>query len=155
MIYALAVRDECKLITIDPWNELEHLPEVGESMTSYINFALQQIRTWAQQYDTHICLIAHPRKMSTEGKPRPPTGYDIADSAAFFNKPALGFSVHQERDEDAGQQWVKITTWKVRETQLYGFDPGYTKLTFHPYAMTYTQFQDDSGFKRKSAKEEA
>lgn len=149
MIYTLAVRDECKLIIIDPWNELEHLPEPGESMTSYINFALQQIRQWAAQFDTHICLIAHPRKMPTDnGNMRCPTGYDIADSAAFFNKPALGFSVHREIDEDAGLSWVRIQTWKVRETQLYGFETGSTRLNFHGEMMTYSKFEDDSAFKR-------
>lgn len=153
MVYTLAVRDEIKLILIDPWNELEHLPEPGESMTSYINFALQQIRQWAQQFDTHICLIAHPRKMATEGKPRAPTGYDVADSAAFFNKPALGFSVHREEDTDAGETWVNLTTWKVRETQLYGFETGSTRLTFHPHAMTYTRFESNALYHR--AKEQA
>ena len=150
MVYTLAVRDECKLIIIDPWNELEHMPEPGESMTSYINFALQQIRQWAQQFDTHICLIAHPRKMQTDGSMRCPTGYDIADSAAFFNKPALGFSVHKEVDEDKGESWVKVQTWKVRETQLYGFEPTSIRLTFHPHAMTYTRFESDTAFKRKA-----
>lgn len=150
MIYTLAVRDECKMIIIDPWNELEHLPEPGESMTSYINFALQQIRQWAQQFDTHICLIAHPRKMGTEGQMRCPTGYDIADSAAFFNKPALGFSVHKEVDEDAGESWVKVQTWKVRETQLYGIEPGNIRLTFHQHAMTYTRFESNAAFTRKT-----
>lgn len=151
MVYTLAVRDECKLIIIDPWNELEHLPEAGESMTSYINFALQQIRQWAQQYDVHICLIAHPRKMATEGKPRAPTGYDIADSAAFFNKPALGFSVHREQDLEAGEDWVLLTTWKVRETQLYGFETGNKRLTFHREMMTYSQYQDDRAFARRKS----
>lgn len=146
MIYTLAVRDNCKLIIVDPWNELEHLPEPGESMTAYINWALQQIRTWAQRYDCHICVVAHPRKMGTEGKPRSPTGYDIADSAAFFNKPSLGFSVHQEEDEDEGERWVRITTWKVRETQLYGFECRSMRLSFYPDAMTYTQFQSSKKF---------
>lgn len=150
MIYTLAVRDECKMILIDPWNELEHLPEPGESMTSYINFALQQIRQWAQQYDTHICVIAHPRKMMTEGKPRSPTGYDIADSAAFYNKPALGFSVHKEDDEETQETWVKVTAWKVRETQFYGFEPGSIFLNFHPEMMTYTRFEKNSAFQRKA-----
>jgi len=150
MIYTLAVRDECKLIIVDPWNELEHLPEPGESMTSYINFALQQIRQWAQQFDTHICVIAHPRKMATEGKPRAPTGYDIADSAAFFNKPALGFSVHREEDMESGEDWVLLTTWKVRETQLYGFETGNRRLTFHGKMMTYTQFESGDAFRRKA-----
>lgn len=150
-IYALAVRDGCKLIIIDPWNELEHLPEPGESMTAYINFALQQIRQWAEQFDVHICVIAHPRKMPTDGKPRAPTGYDIADSAAFFNKPALGFSVHKDGNDD-GDEWVTVTTWKVRETQLYGFSAGSTKLTFHPHAMSYARFEDDRTFSRKEAR---
>lgn len=140
MIYTLAVRDDCKLIIVDPWNELEHLPEPGESMTAYINFALQQIRQWAEQYDTHICLIAHPRKMMTDGKPRAPTGYDIADSAAFFNKPSLGFSVHQEEDED-GSPFVRVVTWKVRDTQLYGIEKGNIRLTFHQDPMTYSKYE--------------
>lgn len=147
-IYTLAVRDNCKLIVVDPWNELEHLPEQGESMTSYINFALQQIRQWAQQFDTHICLIAHPRKMNTDGKPRCPTGYDIADSAAFFNKPALGFSVHKGQT-DEGEDYVEVQTWKVRETQLYGFNPGSIRLAFHDHGMTYSKFEIDARYRAK------
>ena len=147
MLYTLAVRDGCKLIIVDPWNELEHLPETGESMTAYINFALQRIRSWAEQYDAHICVVAHPRKMPTDGKPRLPTGYDIADSAAFFNKPALGFSVHQDSDGD--DDWVTVAAWKVRETQLYGFKPGSIKLRFHEHGMTYTPFESDAQFKNR------
>lgn len=140
MVYTLAVRDGCKLILVDPWNELEHLPEPGESMTAYINFALKEIRTWAEQYDTHIAVIAHPKKMHTDGKPRMPTGYDVADSAAFFNKPALGWSVHQEEDED-GAKFVRLSTWKIRDRQLYGVDPGQTRLDFDPYRMSYSKHQ--------------
>lgn len=151
MIYALAVRDGCKLIVVDPWNELEHLPETGESMTAYINFALQRIRSWADQYACHICVVAHPRKMNTDGKPRLPTGYDIADSAAFFNKPALGFSVHQDTDGD--DDWVTVAAWKVRETQLYGFKPGSIKLRFHEYGMSYSAFESDARY--RSAKSTA
>lgn len=136
MIYTLAVRDNCKLIVVDPWNELEHLPEPGESITNYINFALQQIRQWAEQFDTHICVIAHPKKMNTEGEPRPPIGYDVADSAAFANKPALGFTVHQAKNE-AGLPVVQIITWKVRDTQLYGINKGRITLEFDPDRMTY------------------
>lgn len=151
MIYTLAVRDGCKLIVVDPWNELEHMPEPGENMTSYVNWAVQQIRQWAEQFDAHICLIAHPRKMSTEGKPRSPTGYDIADSAAFFNKPALGWSVHQETDED-GDSYVRLTSWKVRDTQLYGIEKGDTRLRFYPDAMTYAPYSSNAAFNgRKDA----
>lgn len=138
MIETLAVRDGCKLIIVDPWNELEHLPDPGENMTSYINFALQQVRVAAERLEAHICLIAHPRKMPTDGKPRPPTGYDVADSAAFANKPSLGFTVHQER-EDNGANVVKLITWKVRDTQLYGIDKGISDLEFCPVRMAYSK----------------
>jgi twinkle protein len=151
MVYTLAVRDGCKMIIIDPWNELEHMPEKGENMTSYINFALQSVRRWAEQFDTHICVVAHPRKMSTEGKPKSPTGYDIADSAAFFNKPALGFSVHQEQDED-GDDFVRVTTWKVRDVQLYGFEKGDIRLRFYPDPMTYDRYEDNRRY-RSTTKE--
>lgn len=152
MIYTLAVRDNCKMIIVDPWNELEHLPAPGESLTSYINFALQQIRTWAEQFDTHICVIAHPRKMATDGHMRSPTGYDIADSAAFANKPSLGFTVHQEEDEDAGEQWVKVSTWKVRDTQLYGFDKGFIRLNFHQEQMAYSKFESAAMYTTRKKK---
>ena len=143
MVYTLAVRDNCKLIIVDPWNELEHLPESGENMTSYINFALQQIRTWASQFDCHICVIAHPRKMNTDGKDRCPNGYDVADSAAFANKPALGFSVHQTEDEN-GLNVVQVLTWKVRDTQLYGFSRGQIRLIFDAHRMIYMRYQPQS-----------
>lgn len=136
MIATLAVRDNCKLIIVDPWNELEHLPEPGESITNYINFALQQIRQWAEQYETHICIIAHPKKLNTEGEPRAPVGYDVADSAAFANKPALGFTVHQAKAQD-GLPVVQVITWKVRDTQLYGISKGKITLEFEPDRMTY------------------
>jgi len=139
MINTLAVRDNCKLIIIDPWNELEHLPEPGESLTNYINFALQRIRQLAEKLEVHICLIAHPKKMDMrDGRPRPPLGYDIADSAAFSNKPSLGFTVHQDRTK-SGAKYIQIITWKVRDTQLYGIEKGLSNAGFDIQAMDYTK----------------
>lgn len=120
MIKALAVRDRCKVIIVDPWNELEHLPEKGESMTNYINFAIKTIRGWAKALEIHIMIVAHPAKMRTDQGKRPPTGYDIADSAAFFNKPGLGVTVH-EGSEDFE---VHLYNWKTRDRLLYGTTPG-------------------------------
>lgn len=143
MIYTLAVRDNCKLIIVDPWNELEHLPEQGESMTSYINFAVQQIRQWAEQFETHVCVVAHPRKMDVthDGKARIPRGYDIADSAAFANKPALGFTIHQDRDPETDLPVVILETWKVRDTMLYGIEKNMTRLEFVPATGSYIRHE--------------
>lgn len=132
MIRTLAVRDGCKLIVVDPWNELEHLPEPGESMTSYINWATQHLRQLAEELEIHIALVAHPKKMEPG---RAPTGYDVADSAAFFNKPSLGVTVHQrERD---GEAWVDLIVWKVRNTKLYGFQKDTVRVEFDPDRLSY------------------
>lgn len=120
MIKALAIRDRCKLIIVDPWNELEHLPEKGESMTQYINFAIKTIRGWAKALEIHIIIVAHPAKMRTDQGKRAPTGYDIADSAAFFNKPGLGFTIHEGTEDFQ----VEIYNWKTRDRLLYGTKPG-------------------------------
>lgn len=146
MVHTLAMRDQCKMIIIDPWNELEHLPEPGESLTNYINFALQQIRQWAEKLETHICVIAHPKKMDLGREPRPPMGYDVADSAAFANKPALGFTVHENKTE-TGVRYTQIYTWKVRDTQLYHIEKGRSDATFDVDRMDYTKItmeQDDA-----------
>ena len=136
-IHVLAVRERCKLIIVDPWNEIEHLPEKGESLTNYINYALQQIRAWSEKLNVHVMVVAHPRKVSNDGGPtKPPTGYDIADSAAFSNKPSLGLSVFNETDAD-GQPHLKLVTWKVRDTQLYGIERGQTDMEFNSDLMRY------------------
>lgn len=145
IIYTLAVRDRCKLIVVDPWNELEHLPEKGENMTSYTNFATKFIRQLAERLEVHIALVAHPRKMPTDGKPRPPTGYDIADSAAFYNKPSLGVTVHQRSetdDEGVEDRWVELCVWKVRNTRLYGFEKNSWAVRFDADTMSYRPKRD-------------
>lgn len=131
-IHTLAVRDRCKFIYVDPWNELEHMPEPGETMTNYINWATKSIRQWAERYDTHICIIAHPKKMPTGSGI--PDGYDVADSAAWANKPSLGFTVHCVDGDDPH---VKIKTWKVRDQQRYGFGRVTLKVEFDPVSMVY------------------
>lgn len=136
MVETLAVRDRCKLIVVDPWNELEHMPAVGETMTAYINWATQRIRQLAEMFEVHIALVAHPKKINEPN--RAPTGYDVADSAAFFNKPSLGVTVHQREDDD-GESYVELNVWKVRNAQLYGFTKGRVNVNFYPDSQRYSR----------------
>ncbi len=133
-IEVLATRDGCKVIIVDPWNELEHMPEPGESLTNYINFALQQIRGIAEKLEVHIVVVAHPKKPNGDNL-KIPGGYDIADSAAFYNKPSLGISIGSVMEGDVEQ--LSLSTWKVRDTQLYNIEKGSTQIEFHKSLMTY------------------
>lgn len=142
-LHTLAVRDRCKFIYIDPWNEIEHVLVQGETMTNYVNWALKSIRQWAERYDTHVCMVAHPKKPPGGASKYIPDGYDIADSAAFANKPSLGFTVDQvDDDEDPLHKHlkhVKIVVWKVRDIQRYGFGRNDLHIDFDRDSMCYRQ----------------
>lgn len=136
MMHAAAVRDGCKIIVLDPWNEIEHTPAPGESMTVYLNIALAKIRQWAERFDCAVCIVAHPTKMQRESgdRPRPPFGYDISDSAAWYNKAAIGVTVHQVDGDDPH---TKVYNWKSKFQQKYGIGKGKITLDFDPRSMTY------------------
>jgi twinkle protein len=136
MIWKLAVRDHCKLIIIDPWNELEHEPAKGESVTAYTNYALTRMRQWAEKLDIHICIVAHPRKLARGERP---DGYSVSDSAAWFNKVGTGWTVHQEDDERG--EHVSVSCWKVRNRQATSCKPGRVRLEFDENAMVYRELK--------------
>jgi len=119
MMRTAAVRDGCKIIAFDPWNELEHALSGNETMTDYTNNALAQIRQWAERFDVSVAIVAHPTKMQREagGRTYAPTGYDIAGSAAWANKAAIGLTVH--RAEDDNGEFNKIINWKSKFEALY------------------------------------
>lgn len=136
MMHAAAVREGCKIVVLDPWNEIEHIPEKGETVTSYLNAALARIRQWAERFDCSVCIVAHPTKMQPApgSSPPPPLGYDISDSAAWFNKAAIGVTVHQVYGDDPH---VMVINWKSKFQQQYGIGKGKIALDFDPNAMTY------------------
>ena len=63
---------------------------------------------------------------------------EVADSAAFMNKPSLGVTIHQKSNED-GEQWVELNTWKVRNTRLYKIATGSVSVTFDPARQSYRE----------------
>ena len=136
MMRAAAVRDGCRIIVLDPWNEIEHMPAPGESMTQYTNVALAKIRQWAERFDCSVVIVAHPTKMRAEPgqQPKPPLGYDISDSAAWFNKAACGVTVHRVENDDPH---TEIITWKSKFEQRYGFGRGRVKVDFDDRQMIY------------------
>ena len=135
MIRTVAQRDGCRIVVIDPWNELDLQPERNETMTQFLNWALAHLYRLARSLDIHICVVAHPKKMRDDKAVV--AGYDISDSAAWFNKPAGGYTISQEDDEDSGAPMVRVTTWKVRSRRGTGTQPGYTLMSFDPHTQVY------------------
>lgn len=95
---AAVKRDGCRLIVIDPWNELEHKRRNGETETDYIGRALRAMRRFAKVHDVAVWIVAHPSK-PFEGKVRMPRLLDISGSANWANKPDYGLSYHRSDPE--------------------------------------------------------
>lgn len=95
------IRNGCKLIVVDPFNEMDHIRPNGMSMTEYTGFALKQFRKFAAKFRVHFILAAHPAKMyrDKDGKIPIPGLYDISDSANFANKCDVGIVIHRNRNK--------------------------------------------------------
>lgn len=104
------VRDGCKMIVLDPWNEVEHKRRNDESETDYISRALRAIKRFAKQYDVAFWVVAHPTKPH-EGHKKIPGLYDISGSANWANKADYGLTYHRA-DPEANEAEILVT--KVR-----------------------------------------
>ncbi|HEX8413809.1 MAG TPA: DnaB-like helicase C-terminal domain-containing protein [Sphingomicrobium sp.] len=105
------VRDNIRLLVLDPWNEIEHQRNGNESETEYTSRAIRELKRFAKNYECAVWLVAHPRKPSSDGNPRPPSLYDIAGSAHFANKADYGLVVHRD---DLASNAIMVKIVKVR-----------------------------------------
>ena len=126
------LRDGIRLLVLDPWNEIEHKRDPGETETEYASRAIRMLKRFAKNYECAVWLVAHPRKPSSDGNPKPPSLYDLAGSAHFANKADYGLVVH--RDDLAGSL-ITATVSKVR-MGLPG-RVGRITLDFDPETSTY------------------
>lgn len=111
---ALVLRKGIRGLVIDPWNEIEHGKEPGQSETEYISLALSRIRQFARAHGVHVWLVAHPAKLYKEanGKYPVPTPYDVSGSAHWRNKADNCIAVW--RDTTEGDRTVEVHVQKIR-----------------------------------------
>lgn len=98
------VQQDCDVIIIDPFNEMEHNTE-GESMTIYIGWFIKNLKRFAAKHNVHVVVVAHPRKINKDkdGNVEIPTLYDIEQSAMWYNKADLGMIVHRNNSITAAR----------------------------------------------------
>ena len=102
---------------IDPWNMLDHSEQRDHS---YIGRMLSEITQFCQQTNTHLFLVAHPRKMESEnGIYKVPTPYSISGSADFFNKAYNCLTVYRKLNEktEYDSDIVEIHIQKVKRKE--------------------------------------
>jgi len=124
------------IVVIDPWNELDHIRPNGQSMTDYISIAIKRFKQFARVYNVHLIIVAHPTKMRmTQDGVRPkPTLYDIADSAAWYNKADLGIIIHRVTED--GSDYTLVSVQKSRYHNIIG-KPCEIKMMFNTETAKY------------------
>jgi twinkle protein len=99
------LRDGIRVLLIDPWNEVEHARQKGESMTDYVARGIRMLKRFARDYNVVVIVVAHPTKMSRgkDGKLERPTLYDISDSAHWYNKPDHGLVIYRQFETEVSE----------------------------------------------------
>jgi twinkle protein len=98
---ASVVQRGASILVIDPWNELDHMREQGETQTEYVGRAIKALKRFARKLNIHLIVVAHPTKMAknADGLYSVPSLYDISDSSHWYNKPDIGIIVHRDKDQ--------------------------------------------------------
>lgn len=105
-----AKHDECGLIVIDPWNELEHAKAREQPMTDYIRECLMYLKQFTRAYLASVILVAHPTKAVAENDGRTPRLSDIEGSMSWYNKCDNGLIVERDFQKNS----TKVISAKVR-----------------------------------------
>ncbi len=120
------IRYGCRVVTIDPWNELDHDRPSDISLTEYTGKAIKEFKRLARSVDCHVIVVAHPTKLA--GGERPGL-YSISDSAHWANKPDVGVVVWKPNMEG---QIAEIKVVKSRYHDQIGY-PGKLTMRYNPF----------------------
>jgi twinkle protein len=149
------VRYGARVVQIDPWNRLEAARDGRETETEYIGRCLRELYNFANDFDCHIQIIAHPSKIDSFRRGEPPELEDIAGSKHWDNMVDQGFVVHRPMlfDEDGKQQtYAELHHKKARFEEL-GY-PTKFGLDFDPDQGRYGTCQLQKKQPRKKQSDE-
>lgn len=126
-------RDGCKVLVLDPWNEIEHKRRRDESETEYANRAIRAIKHFMRQHNVAVWIVAHPAKPDGgTSKLGVPGLYSISGSAAWANKADYGV-IYTRPDKSSNIAKIHVT--KVR-MGLPGRE-GHVELEYHYDSSTF------------------
>jgi twinkle protein len=129
-----ATRHDCKVILLDPWNEIEHAWSVNETETAYTGRALRQIRALARKYQLLVIVVTHPSKSGGQKtEPEEMSLYDISGSAHWANKPDHGVLIYRPKGSDE----TIVNVAKCRDFRKRG-QPGAVSMRFDPRTATFS-----------------
>lgn len=112
-IWEAACRHGCRVVVLDPWNELEHLwDKRGGTVDEYINAALRELKRLMRRYGIILIIVAHPDKAAGRNESiEDMTLYSISGGAAWKNKADGGIIVGRDAGADTLIKVDKRKDW--------------------------------------------
>lgn len=128
-----------KGLVIDPWNTIEHEFRRDETETNYVSRVLSKIIAFAEDYNVHVFLVAHPTKgVTVNGIDRIATLNDISGSGNFFNKTHNGMSVFRDKKDPKAPIEVHIQKIKFKFVGRLGV----AYLDYNRFNGNYTEAKE-------------
>ncbi len=112
-IWEAACRHGCRIVVLDPWNELEHLwDKRGGTVDEYINAALRELKRLMRRYGIILAIVAHPDKAAGRNESiEDMTLYSISGGAAWKNKADGGIIIARDAGADTLVKVDKRKDW--------------------------------------------
>ena len=112
-----------KILSIDPYNELEHARPDGMLENDYVSAFMSKLRRFARQNKIVVLLVAHPTKLKKDtktGKFPVPNLYDVCGSSNFANKTDNGIALWRDIDKKDNTVFVHLLKVKNKTVGVTG-----------------------------------
>lgn len=126
-------------------------PKYGDSRHATIGEMMNQLVTFARNYDVHVFLVAHPKKMNKirTGVYDVPHGYDVGESSFYYNLPDNGFTVYRNLET----MQTEVHRWKVRFKYTGQTGTSYFNFNINNSRYESTEKINDGSDKEKFVKQ--
>lgn len=94
------IRHGARILQVDPWNRLEAMRGRNETETEYIGRCLRALYVFANDMNCHVQIVAHPSKMDSSRRGKPPELEDISGSKTWESMVDQGFVIHRPQLHD-------------------------------------------------------
>ena len=126
------VRHNCKIVTLDPWSQIDHEYDSREREDLYVRRTLKRAKIFARQFDVHFAIVAHPKNpmRNRDGTYDVPDGYSVSGGAHWKNAPDFGVTTFRDPPliEVSDGEWAPdphssrtlVRVWKKKIHRLMG-----------------------------------
>jgi len=139
-IEAAVYQKGCKIVILDPWNEIEHCWDRNKTETQYTNDALRELKGWARRLNICLIIVTHPSKAVQSKDITEINLYDISGSNAWNNKADHGVVLKRVEDPEDPTRLTNLVHVKVTKSKDWSTMgvPGMCVLEFDQRRRIYT-----------------